>query len=206
MRNLPPGRSARHWLRRRLETAKRAIDVLEQKTHALMRERRRLRHHLDEAGQSADAALREADRWFLRAVVVGGRAQIDLARAEMKGTADARIRWRSLMGVTYPAEVELAAPAIGDVGDAARSSALVCATRAYGRAVALALDHAAAIRALELVDAELALTRRRLRGLEKHWIPQLRESLHAIELRLAEEEREDMVRAKWVARRTEGRA
>lgn len=198
MRNMPPGRSARHWLRERLATASRAVDVLEQKTHALSRERRRLRQHLDETRQSSERALRDADRWFLRAAVIGGRQQLELARARVGRAADARIRWRSLMGVTYPAEVRLRPARTAAVGDVARSAALAYAATAYQRAVELALDHAAAVRALELVEAELVLTRRRLRGLENHWIPRLRLSLHGVELSLAEEEREDTVRAKWV--------
>ena len=69
----------------------------------------------------------------------------------------------------------------------------------------LALDRAAATRALELLESELRLTRRRLRGLDNRWIPLLRETLHDVELRLAEEEREEMVRSKWIAERAERR-
>jgi V/A-type H+-transporting ATPase subunit D len=198
MRNMPPGRNARQWLRKRLDTTARAIGVLEQKTHALVRERRRLRHHFEETRGSWEQAMREADRWFLKAVVIGGRRQLDLARSRIVA-ADAQIRWRSLMGVTFPADVRVEAPQASGVADVARSSALACAAGAYRRAVESALDHAAAIRALELVEAELALTRRRLRGLDNHWVPRLTHKLHEVELSLAEEEREDMVRAKWVA-------
>lgn len=199
MRNLPPGRTARLWLKDRIAAASRAVDVLEQKAHALVREQRRLRQHVEETGDTWQEALRTADRWFLRATVIGGSQQLELARSSMTEDAEARVRWRSLMGVTYPAEVEARTPERGDESTIAHSSALAFAADAYRRAVELALDHAAAVRALELVEDELALTRRRLRGLENRWLPHLNETLHDVELSLGEKEREEMVRANWVA-------
>jgi V/A-type H+-transporting ATPase subunit D len=67
--------------------------------------------------------------------------------------------------------------------------------------VTAALDHAAADRALQLVAEELAITQRRLRALEHRWLPYLERSLREVELSLAEQEREDMVRARWVSSR-----
>lgn len=199
MRNLPPGRTARLWLRDRLEVAGRAVKVLEQKTHALTRERQRLSHHVEETKKTWEDALREADRWFTRAMVIGGDSQIQLAASQIESPAEARVRWRSLMGVTYPADVEVDTPEEQGVGSVGRSAALAVAARAYRQAVRLALQHAAATRALELLETELALTRRRHRGLDDRWIPRLRNTLREVELRLAEEEREEMVRTKWVA-------
>lgn len=205
MRNLPSGRMARLWLRDRLDVANRAVSVLEQKIHALTREQRRLRHHVEETERIWTDALREADHWFLRATVIGGNLQIQLARSQVEGPAEAQLRWRSLMGVTYPAEVSLETPSTGALGSVAHSAALAFAAKAYAQAVKLALDHAAATRAVELLASELTLTRRRLRGLDNRWIPLLRRTLHDVELRLAEEEREEMVRSKWVAKRAERR-
>lgn len=199
MRKLPPGRTARLWLRDRLDVASRAVDVLEEKTHALTREQRRLRQHVEDTGESWTEALRKADRWFVRAQVVGQAPQMKLVGAVLEKSADVRIGWKSLMGVTFPAKVDLTTPETR-VGSVARSSALAVAADAYRRAAKLALDHAAATRALELVEAELGLTKRRLRGLEKQWLPRLRESLRRVELALAEEEREEMVRSRWIAR------
>lgn len=197
MRRMPPGRLARLWLRRRLELARHGIDVLEEKTHVLTREQRRLRQHVDETERDWADACGEADRWFLRAVALGGRQQFDLARSLLLQPADARISWRSVMGVTYPAEVQLETPETEGIGSAARSSALAAAADAYRRALEAALDHAAATRALELVEHEVAQTRRRLRGLENRWTPRLERTLREVELSIAEDEREDMVRARW---------
>lgn len=201
MRRVPPGRAARLWLRRRLDLAARGIDVLEEKAHVLTREQRRLRQHVEETERNWVDACREADRWSLRAVALGGRQQFDLARSHLPEPAQARISWRSLMGVTYPAKVQLRTPETGHIGSLARSSALPAAADAYRRALAAALDHAAATRSLELVEHELAQTRRRLRGLENRWAPRLERTLHEVELSIAEDEREDMVRARWSAER-----
>lgn len=204
MRSMPPGRTARLWLRRRLDVADRGIDVMEQKTHALVREHRRLGHLAEEAEQAWQEASREAERWFVRAVVLGGSQQLQLVRAASDRRAEARISWRSMMGVAYPAQVHLEVPDPGPIGSLARSSALSRAAEAHRRAAEAALEHAAASRALRLVEDELEVTRRRLRGLENRWVPRLEELLHDVELTLAEDEREDMVRARWVADREEG--
>lgn len=204
MRNLPPGRTARPWLRDRLATAHRGIDVLEEKTHALVQEHRRLAQHVDDTRRAWEARWREADRWFERAAVIGGSQQFELARGALGATADARVAWRSMMGVTYPAQVDVAVPATDDVATLGRSSALTDAAAAYREAVVAGLDHAAATRALELIEAELATSRRRLRALEHRWVPQLEQAAHDVDVALAEAEREDMVRARWAARGRKG--
>ena len=202
MRRMPPGRTARRWARRRLEVADRGIEVLEQKVHALAREQRRLRHHVDDTEQAWTRASREADRWFLRAAVLGGATQFDLARPA--GDADATITWRSIMGVAAPSEVRVTPAPQVPVGSLAHTSALAHAATAHRQAVVAALDHAAATRALAVVEGELAVTRRRLRGLRDGWVPRLEQALHDVELRLAEDEREDMVRSRWVGQRQGG--
>lgn len=196
---MPPGRSARLWLRDRLAVASRATDVLEQKSHALVQERRRLQQQVEETREIWEQTIRQADAWFLKAMAIGGRQQIGLAASRLEREADARITWHSLMGVTYPARVEAVLPDPGAVSRVAETSALAFAASAYGEAVQQALDHAAATRALDLLEREIAMTRRRLRGLEDEWIPRLRDTLRQVELYLSEEEREDMVRSKWAS-------
>ena len=199
MRNLPRGRAARLWLRDRLAVAERGTDVLEQKLHALTREQRRLAQHHRQTRTAWQQAMAEADRWFRRAVVLGGSQQFQLARAELTHPAEARVGWRTTMGATYPARVDLQLPDTAGVAAIGRSSALASAAGAYQQAVTAALDHAAAARALDLVEVELAITRRRLRALQHRWVPELTATLHEVELALDEEEREDMVRAAWAA-------
>ncbi len=53
---------------------------------------------------------------------------------------------------------------------------------------------AAAEEAVRLVEAEIAVTRRRLRALEKRWLPWLRDALAALEESLEQSEQEDGIR------------
>ena len=45
--------------------------------------------------------------------------------------------------------------------------------------------------------AELALTARRLRTIERRWLPEHRDALQTLELRLDEDEREELTRVRW---------
>ncbi len=205
MTTAPATRTSRLRLRRSLGTASRAIGVLEQKVHVLTREQRRLRHHVHETAQLWQDAGRTADVWFGRAVALGGHGQLALAATQTRGhRAEAVISWRSVMGVAYPTEAHVAASTPPALGSVARTAALAEAATAHREAVVAALDHAAATRALELVERELLVTRRRLRALERRWVPRLQERLRVVELALAAEEQEDAVRARWVAERQEG--
>src|SRR6056297_3548984 len=204
MRNLPPGRTARLWLQHRLATAGRGIEVLEQETHLLTGEERRLSQLEQDSARRWEEASREADRWLVRSVLAGGQQQLQLARAELDEPATARISWRTTMGVTYPSETASSFPEPDGLGSIARSGAVVMAAAAHRRAVEAALDQAAATRALALVRQELDTTRMRLRALENRWVPQLEQTLHQVERDLAKQEREDMVRTRWVAERREG--
>jgi V/A-type H+-transporting ATPase subunit D len=111
------------------------------------------------------------------------------------------------MGATYPSDAEVQLPPTPDLVAPGGSSALPFAASAHGRAVEAGARHAATRLALERIDAELATTIRRLRALERRWIPAHEQALAALTLALDEGEREDAVRARWFAERgPEGRA
>jgi V/A-type H+-transporting ATPase subunit D len=206
MTTAPATRTSRLRLRRSLDTAVRAIGVLEQKIQVLTREQRRLRHHALDTGQQWEAAARDADLWLQRSLVLGGNTQVALAATLARGErAEAAVTWRSVMGVAYPTEAHVIPAKAPPLGSLARTAALVEAAAAHRQAVVAALDQAAAQRALDLLERELLVTRRRLRALEHRWVPRLNERLTAVELALAAEEQEDAVRTRWVAGRDGGR-
>lgn len=193
----PPGRSGRLWLARRLETARRAAGLLDQKRRALLAEERRLSGEAEAAAAGWERAAREAGRWSRRAVVLAGERQFGLVRAHTRETATAEVRWRSWMGVTYPAAaiVRAGRPGPSALGGTA---ALDAAAAAHARAVEAAVRQAVLSRALELVRAELALTGIRQRALERRWAPMLSDAIARLEAALDELEREDGVRARWI--------
>jgi V/A-type H+-transporting ATPase subunit D len=205
MRGVPRGRAARSSLRARLAVARRGSEVLERKLDALAGEQRRLDQHRRETQRAWEEAMAEASRWYRRAVVIGGSQQVELARSQLRAPAEVAVKWRSTMGATYPARVDVRDADVEGLAAVGRSGALVAAAEAHRRALVAALDHAAAVRASDVVDAELAVTRRRLRALDHRWVPELTDRLQQVELALDEEEREDMVRVRWTAGRDDGR-
>ena len=196
----PPGRAGRIWLGRRLDVARRADDVLDQK-------RRALRRALDDAERLCDQARAEwepvagaAERWWHRAAILAGERVLDLALHAVERPARLRLTWKHTLGIEHPDEPRVdvpPAPAFPVGG----SAALAYAAQAHGRA----LDAAAQLGAAQLVRdrtaTELARTTLRLRALERRWIPAHEQALHELELALDERDREEAARTRWAIRR-----
>jgi V/A-type H+-transporting ATPase subunit D len=199
----PPGRLGHLWLRERLDVARRASDVLEEKTRALAAEERRLRVLEGRSRVEWEDAWEAASRWLLRATLLGGRRELAVAGADRVGEVDARIRWGSNMGATYPTEARCVMPDPASVTLPSDGAALHFAALTHREATEAAVRHAADRRALEVVRHELAAAGRRQRAIERRWIPRLEGALAVLERSLAEQEREDILRAKWVAQRNE---
>ncbi len=200
---VPQGRTGRLWLRERLAVAERAADVLEQKRRVLLEESRRLLDLAEETRGTWEDACRLAETWHLRAALVGGEDQFDAAAAYVGGPAEARIAWRSSMGLSYPGDVECLLPDAVSVAGIADTAALHYAVAAQRAALVAAVAHGAAQRAADLVTNELEATTRRLRAIERRWIPRLETALREVGKRLDEREREDAVRARWAQERLE---
>lgn len=200
---VPPGRTGRLWLWERLAVADRAADLLAQKRQALLQEISRLKQLATDTRARWEAACRDADRWWLRAALVGGERQAQVAAAHVGAPAEARVVWRSTMGLAYPWEAECLPGRAGDLTGFGDTSAFAYAAEAYRVALVAAVEHAAAARAFDLVVDELEVTTRRLRAIERRWIPRLGVALHAVEQRLEEEEREGAIRTRLALRGTE---
>ena len=109
------------------------------------------------------------------------------------------------MGVEYPADAQALLPEAPPTFPLAGSAATDVALPEVRQAVTAAVSHAAARTAIARVSRELETTKRRVRAIERRWIPALQVGLHDLRLRLEELEREDGVRARWVRRRIERR-
>ncbi len=197
----PPGRAGRLWLARRLATARRGAEVLDEKRRALLREQTRLQAVVALAAGEREAAAQEADAWLERALLVGGRRALSLASSYVPALADLRLSWRSALGVLYPDEARVELPSSPCLIAPGGGSALPLATAAHGRAVEAAARYAAARVALDRVTEELQATTRRLRAVQRRWIPAHERALAALDLALDEAEREEAVRRRWVRER-----
>ena len=200
----PPGRAGRPWLVHRLAVARRGADVLDDKRRGLLRERTRLVTIVGEARDTWEHAVREAEVWLQRALLISGQRSFELASFHVPEQAEVRLTWRRSLGVVYPSDAEVRLPSTPDLIAPGGSSALPIAASAYGRAVEAGARFAAARSALDRVEAEFAATTRRLRALERRWIPAHEDALAALALGLDETEREDAIRGRWFVERQAG--
>lgn len=188
------------WLVRRLAVAGRAAELLDRKRQALISETERMQVLSARARKDWDSAMAGTRTWAVRASLLAGEEQLTMLAAQLGAPAAAQVSWRSIMGVAYPAQVDLRMPEHG--------SAALAGTAAYDQlegsarvSLQAALEHAASARAYSVLSQELANTARRQRLIAKRRIPELSEELRRLQLRLDEQERDEGVRARWVARR-----
>ena len=97
------------------------------------------------------------------------------------------------MGLTYPVGVELVDD-FDDMPIRRGNAALRPAVTACRAALLAGARTAAAEEAVRRLEREIALTRRRIRALDKRWLPWLHTALHERELTLEQAEQEDGVR------------
>ena len=190
---VPPGRAGRLWLTRRLAVARRGADLLDRKHRILLAETARLRDAAARTAAEWDRCCADAERWLLRASMLGGERAIRLAAAG--SAADVTIRYAVTMGVRHPdgATCRIPASATWD------GPALAAARQAHGRALEAAVRHAAAAGALRAVEAEALATRYRLRAVRNRWIPRLEQALADVTLALEEQELADSARLRLAA-------
>jgi vacuolar-type H+-ATPase subunit D/Vma8 len=192
--NGPTGRSGRLRLVHRIEMARRGADLLERKQRVLTGELARLRLTTRRTSEEWQSAAEEAARWLRRSLELDGLERIAGAAAPEPATV--RVGWQAAMGVVYPYRVVLVLPR---ARPAAASTALALAAAAHRSALEAAGRHAAAERALRLVEAELDATRLRQQAIERRLLPRLDAQLHRLETQLDELEREENVRLRWAA-------
>lgn len=194
---VPPGRAGRLRLRRRLASATRGAELLERKLHVLLEEQQVRTRAAQDALTAWHEAAAQADAWLARALAASGHDGLRGTRPS--GTAGVVIRETLSMGVKLPAEASFTTPwetaAASDPG----SAALICARPAYARAAEAACRAAVTLAAVRALDAAVIATRRQIRILRRHWIPQLNDALARIEFTLEQGDFEDGTRRRLLA-------
>jgi V/A-type H+-transporting ATPase subunit D len=185
---IPPGRAGRIWLRHRVDTAQRGRDQLDRKLRILLPERERLAAQAARLDAEWSAACDEAGPWLLRAAMLGGQDVLRIAAAPRP--FEVEVTWTTTMGLSYPAD---ASPTDLPAGKETYTggAAVVTAAAEFRSALLAGVRTAAAQEAVRRVDAEIASLRRRIRALEKRWLPWLSDALHGLELTLEQAEQED---------------
>ncbi len=187
--HVPPGRAGRLWLDRRLGAARRGADLLDRKLRILQAK-------LAESGEAAAltgaawrTAAAEADRLLLIATLLGGQRVIRLA--EPTRYADVEVEFAVTMAVRHPVNGRCTPPP----GPVAWVSATVEQARvAHEAALASAVRHAVAATAERAIEAEIRVTRYRLRAITERLVPDLEEARAQVVLAIDELERSDSTR------------
>jgi V/A-type H+/Na+-transporting ATPase subunit D len=200
MIRVPPGRAGQVWLRRRLETARRGIDILSHKQRLLAMERERRVPLATTARTAWMDACAEAELWCTRALRLGHEHQIAMVAAQLESPVTITVDWHNVMAVSIPANAQCRFPDLALASASGGTSATDRAVEALADALEKAAAHAAIQRALANIDAELLQTRRRLRLLERRRLPQLERALMESRERLEQSEREDTLRLRWARR------
>jgi V/A-type H+/Na+-transporting ATPase subunit D len=185
---VPPGRAGRLWLTRRLQVARRGADLLDRKLRILQAELARFREAEARTAAEWDRCCADAERWLLRASMLGGQRAVRLAADGQ--AAVVTIPYTVTMGVRHPAIPACAIPA-SVTWD---GPAMARTRQAHATALQAAVRHAAAAEALRVIEAEVRATRYRLRAIEDRWIPRLEQALAEVTFALEEQELADAAR------------
>jgi vacuolar-type H+-ATPase subunit D/Vma8 len=191
---VPAGRAGRLWLVHRLSVAERGADQLERKAQLVGAEVVRRRAAAEQRRLEWAAACQQADRWMLRAGLIGG---FDGPRQAWAPPVDIAIGWTNTMGVRHPQDVTIAGLDAPDV--VTTTAALVMAREAFVTAMRAAAEVAVADAGITALEASLLATRLRARILRRHWIPRLRGRLHELAFALEQAEQEDQARLRRTA-------
>ena len=138
--------------------------------------------------------------WNDRASAIAGERLMRLAALQRPAGAAVRVSRRNVLGVVVPATATVAPEAAPDFV-ALGGASVALAAAAHADALAAAAAYAAARAAHEAIQAEFAATTRRLRAIERRWIPDHEAALRTLELALDERELADITRARWASER-----
>jgi vacuolar-type H+-ATPase subunit D/Vma8 len=184
----------------RLDAAQRGRELLDRKRQLLLRQFDRLTLLAEERRRGWIAACADAERWGLRAAILGGSAETALLAGALAGKAVVSLSWTNTMGARHPDNAHCELPVFAAAELASSNAALRPAAAAYRHALELAVDVAIAETARRNIGVELEATRRRVRGIERHRIPSLQDAIQRLELQLEELERQEQVLTRWARR------
>ena len=201
LRGQPPGRAGLMWLQHRLALADRAASRLDQKLRILFTEQATYALLVARTGPEWEQSCRDADEWLLRAALLDGQAGVRPPAG--LSPAQVHVEWTTSLGTTYPARGTCTVPDPDPQHAGVSSAASTEATIACRRALEAAVAHAVASTAARAIDAEVATTRQRLRGVQDRWVPRLAAALAELQLGLDEAEHAEGTRMRWAADRQE---
>jgi len=203
MTNIAPTKTNLLKLKGELKFAQLGYDLLDQKRNILVLELLNLVDQTIDMEGKVDAALAEAYRNLEEASVAMGKLEVTSLQSAINIEAEISILQRKIMGVRLPV-VETSyserPPFYSPMGT---SAWIDSALAAFKRALELMGRFAELKVSIMRLAREVKKTIRKVNALEKIAIPDLQESVHSIQARLEESERDAFVLMKMVKSRLE---
>lgn len=153
---------------------------------AIIRDARRLR-------EEAEKSLRGAFRQFLMATAWLGDAEMSNALSSPQATVELTVETKNVMSVRIPFFTLKKEGQIKTYGESATNQLLDEAVTAFDEAFETLIRLAQIEKQAENMAIELETTRRRVNGLEHKIIPDLKETVKYIKMRLDESERAGII-------------
>ncbi|UCD83550.1 MAG: V-type ATP synthase subunit D [Deltaproteobacteria bacterium] len=181
-------------LRRRLGVALRGYKLLKDKQDELMKQFMELIGKIREMREETEKHLVQAFQGFLLASAVMSREEMEGALAFPNKIVNLEVKTRRVMNLQIPVLNLQAERPVYCYGCANTSGELDIALSNLDIIFSTMIVLAEREKALELLAAEIEKTRRRVNALEYILIPDLRETIKYIELKLSELERSNLTR------------
>lgn len=188
-----PTRMALMDLKRRTKSAERGHKLLKDKQDGLMQQFLAIIRDARTLREDAEAKLRGAFRQFLMASAWLGDAEMSNALSSPQATVELTVETKNVMSVRIPFFTLKKEGQIKTYGESATNQLLDEAVTAFDEAFALLIRLAQIEKQAENMAIELETTRRRVNGLEYKIIPDLKETVKYIKMRLDESERAGII-------------
>ncbi|MDD8020117.1 MAG: V-type ATP synthase subunit D [Acidobacteriota bacterium] len=195
-----PNRMELMRLRRRLTLAERGHKLLKDKLEELMRNFLEAARQFNRIKEEVDQEFRVITRSL--AMVRVNQAQSELPLIIEDGILQLKVKTGRLLNLAVP-EFETGQLQPGDYDFIRTEGELEVALKHFKQLWPKLLEYASLWKKLELLTAEIEVTRRRVNALEYILIPNLKETIHAISSRLEEIERSyqiQLMRVKEIVR------
>lgn len=180
-------------LKRRTKSAERGHKLLKDKQDGLMQQFLAIIRDARKLREDAEAKLRGAFRQFLMASAWLGDAEMSNALSSPQATVELTVETKNVMSVRIPFFTLKKEGQIKTYGESATNQLLDEAVTAFDDAFAMLIRLAQIEKQAENMAIELETTRRRVNGLEYKIIPDLKETVKYIKMRLDESERAGII-------------
>jgi len=188
-------------LQKRLNLARRAHKLLEEKYRILNMEREKIREILNPFEEKMGRDFHEAYRLLLEALRHSSLRNMLLAEALNEANDDFSVKWVTIHGLTAPrfqSSVKKRNATQRGYGLSTTDPWIDEAASAFEETLDLMISVAETRNLLRVLSSEVEKTHVRVVALERFLIPQLKRDVRRIELNLQERELEQFVIQKWI--------